>query len=102
MVRWCEVAQSNHLIRYLIVSAVQNVWLAPPTQPGAPQDSAASLMPGLRAFACAISHHSYPRSQFRSVALCMWLGSAPSVELVSPPISTLRICRAAPYPGLNR
>ena len=25
-----------------------------------------------------------------------WLGSAPLVELVSPPISTLRICRAAP------
>ncbi len=32
--------------------------LPPPIQPGAPQDSAASLMPGLRALACSISHHS--------------------------------------------
>jgi hypothetical protein len=59
-------------------------------------------MSGLRALACAMSHHSYPRSQFGSVRVCMWLGSAPSVELVSPPISTLRIWRLAPYPGVNR
>ncbi len=32
--------------------------LPPPIQPGAPQVRAASLMFGLRAFACPISHHS--------------------------------------------
>jgi len=28
--------------------------------------------------------------------MCSWLGSAPEVELVSPPISTFMICIAAP------
>ena len=32
--------------------------LPPPIQPGAPHDSAYSLMFGLSAFACSISHHS--------------------------------------------
>ena len=73
-----------------------------PSQPGAPQASPASLMLGLRALACSIRNHSYPRLQFRSVALRIWLASAPLVLLVSPPISTFRICRSAPKPGLNR
>ena len=67
-----------------------------PIQPGAPQGSPTSLMAGLRALACSMIHHSYPRLQLRSPRKCAWLGSAPLVELVSPPISTLRICRAAP------
>lgn len=32
--------------------------LPPPIQPGAPQASPYSLMSGLRALACSISHHS--------------------------------------------
>ena len=70
--------------------------LPPPIQPGAPQDRPYSLMFGLRALACSASHHSYPRLQFTTPRVCSWLGSAPDVELVSPPISTLRICTAAP------
>src|SRR4051812_31952546 len=34
-------------------------------------------MPGLRALACSMIHHSYPRLQSRSPRKCAWLGSAP-------------------------
>ena len=68
----------------------------PPIQPGAPQASPYSLMAGLRALACSISHQLYPALQFTVPRACSMLDSEPSVELVSPPISTLRICRSAP------
>jgi len=67
-----------------------------PTQPGAPQASPYSLMAGLSALACSISHHSYPLVQSTEPLACSTLDSEPSVEFVSPPISTLRICRLAP------
>jgi hypothetical protein len=51
---------------------------------------------GLRALACCISHHSYPALQPMEPEECSMLDSEPSVELVSPPISTVRICRSAP------
>ncbi len=70
--------------------------LPPPIQPGAPQASPYSLMFGLRALACSISHHSYPLPQLTEPLVCSMLDSEPSVEFVSPPISTLRICRSAP------
>ena len=73
-----------------------------PTQPGAPQASPYSLMAGFSALACSISHQLYPALQLMEPDACSMLDSEPSVELVSPPISTLRICRSAPYPGLNR
>jgi hypothetical protein len=83
-----------------MASLVKNVPL--PIQPGAPHVRPTRVMFGLRALACSISHHSYPRLQFTLPRMCSWLGSAPEVELVSPPISTFRICRAAPNPGLNK
>ncbi len=67
-----------------------------PSQPGAPQASPYSLMFGFSALACSISHHSYPLLQLIEPEACSMLDSEPSVELVSPPISTLRICRSAP------
>ena len=70
--------------------------LPPPIHPGAPQASPYSLMLGLRALAASISDHSYPALQSTDPELCSMLDSEPSVELVSPPISTFRICRSAP------
>ena len=67
-----------------------------PTQPGAPQASPYSLMAGFSALACSISHQLYPALQLIEPEACSMLDSEPSVELVSPPISTLRICRSAP------
>jgi hypothetical protein len=51
---------------------------------------------GLRALAASIIGHSYPTLQFTAPRECSMLDSDPSVELVSPPISTLKICRSAP------
>ena len=68
----------------------------PPIHPGAPQASPYSLMLGLRALAASISCHSYPTLQSTAPRECSMLDSDPSVELVSPPISTFRICRSAP------
>ena len=70
--------------------------LPPPIHPGAPQASPYSLMFGLRALAACIICHSYPTLQFTAPRECSMLDSDPSVELVSPPISTLKICRLAP------
>jgi hypothetical protein len=74
----------------------------PPSQPGAPQARPYSLMPGLRALASLMSHHSYPVLQSMAPCVASWLDSAPSVEFVFPPISTFRIWRSAPMPGAKR
>ena len=57
---------------------------------------------GLRATACSAIQNSYPTEQFTVPFTCSMLGSEPSVELASPPISIFSTCTAAPNPGLNR
>ena len=61
---------------------------------GAPHASPKSLIPGLRALACSISHHSDAALQSMEPCVCSMLDSEPSVELMSP-ISTFRICSLA-------
>ena len=67
-----------------------------PTQPGAPHCSPYSSRCGLIATACLAIASSYPASQLMCPALCSMLGSAPSEELASPPISSFSSCSDAP------
>ena len=51
---------------------------------------------------CWFADHSYPLSYRSSSRVCMCDASVPSVDCASPPISTLRMCTAAPKLGRKR